>query len=157
MVMPLLILLTVVVAPANAQSPDALAAGRELMTTMRVQEQFRALMPIIISNLKPAIVQGRPEVERDFDLLTPLILETIGQYDAPMIEATARVYAANFDVDELREISAFFRKPVGLKFLEKMPTLMQQGMAAGSKIGEVAAQDLRKRIVDALRKKGHKI
>jgi hypothetical protein len=59
--------------PARPQSPppDALTAARELIVTMRAADQFKAILPVVVRNLKPAIVQGRPEVERDFDAIMP--------------------------------------------------------------------------------------
>ena len=53
--------------PAGAQSPspEAMAAARELIVTMRAADYFKTLMPAIMQQLKPAIVQNRPQVERD--------------------------------------------------------------------------------------------
>ena len=39
--------------PAPAQSPDAVAAAKELMATMRSADQFKALMPSLMKALKP--------------------------------------------------------------------------------------------------------
>jgi hypothetical protein len=62
--------------PARAQSPvsDTEAAARELITTMNLDDQFKALMPGIMRMIKPAIVQNRPDVEREFDALMPVLL-----------------------------------------------------------------------------------
>jgi hypothetical protein len=53
--------------PAGAQAPppDALAAARELIVTMRAADYFKTILPAIVQQLKPAIVQNRPQVERD--------------------------------------------------------------------------------------------
>jgi hypothetical protein len=53
--------------PAGAQSPspDTLAAARELIVTMRAADYFQTILPAIVQQLKPAIVQNRPQVERD--------------------------------------------------------------------------------------------
>jgi hypothetical protein len=51
--------------PAVSQTPssDAMAAARELVVTMRGADQFTAVLPMIMQQLRPAIVQGRPEVK----------------------------------------------------------------------------------------------
>jgi len=48
--------------PAASQpaSPDATAAARELLTTMRMADQLKAILPLLMQQLKPAIVQGAP-------------------------------------------------------------------------------------------------
>jgi hypothetical protein len=146
-------------APARAQSPDpeALAAAQELLTTMRFSDQFKAILPAVIKGLKPAIVQNRPEVERDFDAITPLMLEGMSSRLGEVTEATAVIYAANFTAAELRDLTAFYRTSTGQKFLQKIPAVTQQSMAMGQKFGQSVAGDLQGRITEELRKRGHKI
>ncbi|WP_249781518.1 hypothetical protein [Bradyrhizobium semiaridum] len=59
---------------APAPSPEALAVAKEFVTTMHLVDQFKALMPSIMNSLKPAIVQGRNNVEQDYDALIPALL-----------------------------------------------------------------------------------
>jgi hypothetical protein len=146
-------------APARAQSPDpdAMAAARELLTTMKFSEQFKAILPVVIQNLKSAIVQNRPEVERDYDAIMPLILQGMTARLDELGEATAKVYAANFTAGELRDITAFYRTPTGQKFLQKLPVVTQQSMAIGQRFGQAVTGELQSRITEELRKRGHKI
>lgn len=148
-----------VAGPANAQqgSPDAVAAAKELVVTMRAADQLRTLFPMIMQQLKPAIVQGRPEVEKDYDASLPQILEAANARMAEFADAIAAVYAQHFTADELRQLSAFYKGPVGQKFLQNMPAIMQDSMAVGQKFGASLAEDMRSRMSDELRKKGHKI
>jgi len=148
-------------APAAAQSPappaDALAAAKELVTVMRLGDQLKALLPIIMQGMKPAIVQNRPEVERDYDAVLPLMLgltnERIGDY----IEVMATIYARNFSAAELAEVAAFYRTPTGQKMLEKLPSLTQESMLAGQRFGQSLAREFEIRVKDELRKKGHNL
>jgi hypothetical protein len=48
------LLLSVYAAPAQTPSPDAMAAARSLVVTMRQADQYRALLPEILLALKPA-------------------------------------------------------------------------------------------------------
>jgi hypothetical protein len=90
--------------PARAQtpSPDAMAAAHELIVTMRAVDFFKTIMPTLMQGLKPAIVQNRPEVERDYDAIVPLMLESMNARVNEVIEQIAAVYARNFTADELR-------------------------------------------------------
>jgi hypothetical protein len=145
--------------PAASQpaSPDATAAARELLTTMRMADQLKAILPLLMQQLKPAIVQGRPEVERDLDALMPLMVELVNKRSAELIEATATVYVRHFTPDEMRQLTAFYRDPIGQKLLEKLPVITQEAMVVGQKFGQAVAGELQGRIVDELRKRGHKI
>jgi uncharacterized protein len=147
------------VGAAVAQAPpaDAMAAARELVVTMRTADQFKALMPVIVRNLKPAIVQNRPEVERDYDAIVPLMLEAMNARINGLIDEITVLYARSFTAPELTDITAFYRGPTGQKFLDKLPAITQDSMAIGQKFGQSVVAEIQNRIVEELRKRGHKL
>ena len=157
MIIGSVLLLSTGVAPAQAPSPEAMAAARELVTTLKLSDQYKALLPVILLGLKPALVQDRPEIERDYEAMMPTVADAYAPFYNAMIDSAATVYANNFSVDELRELEAFYRRPVGQKFLEKSQAIMQQSMQVGEDTSRKAAEDLRTRLTQQLRQKGHKL
>ena len=152
-----LLLLSASATRAQTPEPDAMAAARSLVTTMKLTDQYKALLPAILFGIKPAVTQDRPELERDYDAMLPMIADAFTPYYTAMVDGIATVYANNFTVQEMREIEAFYRQPIGQKLLEKTPTVSQQALAVGQEIGRKAAEDLRHRLTEALRQKGHKL
>jgi uncharacterized protein len=144
-------------AAAQSPSPDTLAAARELIVTMRAADYFKTIMPAIVQQLKPAIVQNRPQVERDYDAIMPLMLDSMNARVSEIIDQVAALYARNFTVAELNEVVAFYRGPTGQKFIQKLPLITQESMVIGQRFGQSIATELRSRIVDELRKRGHDI
>jgi hypothetical protein len=142
---------------AQTPSPDAMTAARSLVTTMKLSEQYKALLPGILLGLRPALTQDRPELERDFDAMMPTIADSFAPYYNAMVDNIATVYARNFTAGELREIEAFYRLPVGQKLLQKSAALAQQSNQVGQDSSRKAADDLRARLTEALRQKGHKL
>src|SRR5712671_3503077 len=145
-------------APARAQSspsPDALAAAKELLEAQDMAEQFKSLMPMIMKNLKPAMVQGRADLERDYDTIVPILLEGFQARISELSEAIAIVYSNNFSADELRAVTAFYKSPVGRNFLQKTSAITGQTLAVTQKFAQSVAGDMQKRIIEELRKKGH--
>ncbi len=144
-------------AAAQTPSPEAMAAARDLVTTMKLADQYRALLPTILLNLKPSLVQDRPEIERDYDAMTSMIVDAYTPFYNAMLDSAAAIYAGNFSVDELHQIEAFYRLPVGQKLLEKSRAITQQCADAAQDISRKAAEELRLRLTEALRRKGHKL
>jgi hypothetical protein len=146
-------------APAMGQTPsaEALAAARELLVASKTAEQYKAIMPMLVQTLKPMIVQGRPQVERDFDAIMPTLLSGFQSRFDEISESIAKLYASSFTAAELREVTGFYRGPTGQKLLEKLPHIMQQSMAIGQQIGQRMGEELKARIIEELRKKGHNI
>jgi hypothetical protein len=145
--------------PAAAQppAPDSLAAAKELVETMRATDQLKALLPMIMQQIKPAIVQGRADVDRDYDVIMPMLISGMEARMQELVTAMGAIYASHFNADELRQLTAFYKAPVGQKFLQIMPVIMRDSMTVGQKFGESVAADLQSRMVDELKKRGHKL
>jgi len=110
-----------------------------------------------MQQLKPAIVQGRAEVGRDYDALMPQLLQGVLARTDTFVDGLAIVYARNLTIDEMKQLADFYRSPVGQTFLKKMPVIVQESMALGQRFGEEAAGELHDRMIEELRKRGHKI
>jgi uncharacterized protein len=152
-----LFLFSVSAAPAQTPSPDAMTAARSLVTTLKLSDQYKALLPGVLLGLRPALTQDRPEIERDYDAMMPMLVEAFAPYYSAMVDGAATIYANNFTVAELRELEAFYRQPVGQKLLAKSQALAQQSAQVGQDVSRKAAEDLRVRLTEALRQKGHKL
>jgi hypothetical protein len=150
-------LLSVSASLAQTPSPDAMTAARSLVTTMKLSDQYKALLPGVLLGLRPTLTQDRPEIERDFDSMMPMMVEAFAPYYTTMVDNVATIYANNFTVAELREIEAFYRQPVGQKLLDRSQVLAQQSAEVGQDASRKAAEDIRKRLTEALRQKGHKL
>jgi hypothetical protein len=130
-----------------------MSAARELIAVTRAAEQIKQMLPAVMQALKPAIAQGRSDVERDHDAVMPLLLDAVGLRIGEMVDQMASVYARNFTPDEMRQLGAFYRGPLGQKLLDKMPTVMQESMSAGQAFGQRIAGELRSLMIEELRKK----
>ena len=144
-------------ASAQAPSPEAMNAARKLVVTLKIADQYRVLLPQLLLKLRPVVAQDRPEIERDYDALTAPGSEIYAPFVTSMIDQIAALYAASFTVDELRQIEAFYAQPAGRKFLEKSDALVQASTQIGQDVSQKAADDLKQRLLEALRQKGHKL
>jgi hypothetical protein len=144
-------------ASAQAPSPEAMNAARKLVVTLKIADQYRAQLPQLLLKLRPVVAQDRPEIERDYDAMTAPGAEIYAPYLAAMINQIAAVYAQNFSVDELRQIEAFYAGPAGKKFLEKSDALAQASAQISQDVSQKAADELKQRLIEALRQRGHKL
>jgi uncharacterized protein len=151
-----LILLSTGVARAENPSPDSMEAARTLVTTLKLTDQYKALLPGILFSLRPTLSQDRPEIERDFDAMVPTVLETYSKYYNAMIDSAAKLYASNFSADELRAIEAFYRSPVGQKYMDKSRELAGRTQQIGDEVSRKATEDLKAHMTQLLKEKGHK-
>jgi hypothetical protein len=151
------LLLLVCGASAQAPAPEAMAAARKLVLTLKIADQYRAQLPQLLLRLRPVVAQDRPEIERDYDAMTAPGSEIYTPLLESMIDQMAAFYAQSFSVDELRQIEAFYAQPAGKKFLEKSDALAQASAQIGQEVSQKAADELKQRLIEALRQKGHKL
>jgi hypothetical protein len=144
-------------ASAQAPSPDAMTAARSLVTTMKLPEQYKALLPGILLGLRRELTQDRPEIERDYDTMKPTVEAAFTPYYTAMLNDVATVYANNFTIAEMRDMETFFQRPAGQKYLEKASAVTLQTNRVTQDASRKAADDLRARLTQALREKGHKL
>jgi uncharacterized protein len=150
------------ISPAKAQTPptlppppENLAAARELIQVMKATDQFKVLLPTIMQALKPAFVQGKPEMEKDFDPILPAINAVAARRVNELAEALAIIYASNFSVAEIHDIAAFYQSPTGQRYLAQQPIIARESLIAGQKWAQTLSSELRQAIGEELRKRGH--
>ena len=132
--------------PTTPVAPENLAAARQLIRVIKEEDQFKANLPTLIMNLKPAIVQNRPELEKQYDAMMPTFQQQATQRVNELIDALAAIYARNFTVDELNVIAAFYATPTGQKLTEVTPTLGPQSMQAITQFQRAVADDIKKQM-----------
>jgi hypothetical protein len=87
----------------------------------------------------------------------PLMLDSMNARVNEIIDQVAALYARNFTAAELNEVVAFYRGPTGQKFIQKLPLITQESMVIGQRFGQSIGAEIRGRIVEELRKRGHDI
>jgi uncharacterized protein len=136
--------------------PEAVAAAAELVITLRLADQFKMTLPAILRALKPIVVQGRPETERDFDAVSSAVLDAMNARVSELIGPLAAVYARNFTVGEMRQLVAFYRTPAGQKFLDKQAVVTEEATTITQNIGRTIAGEMHKQIIEEMRKRAQK-
>ena len=142
---------------AETPSPETQAAARDLVSAITPRDQMVALLAVTVQRMKSDIVQGRPAVEKDFDAITPGILEATKARLPDLVEMAAQVYARIFTVSELHEIQAFYVTPTGQKLRQNLAIITKETAALGDQFGKSVTAHLYQQITDELRKRGHVI
>jgi hypothetical protein len=114
----------------DTPSPEALAAARELMSVMS---------PDMVGQMTRGMTaQVWPNIERELggrvDQAT--LTELRGEFERVIVEFAndslkdaPAIYAKYFSVQELRDIAAFYKTPVGAKALQTIPKVMSDYFA----------------------------
>lgn len=140
---------------APAADPQVTAAVKQMFEAMRYREimtdmykQMEASIPANIRRTTTAAVNADPrldaaakqarlaEMEKRLPAATAAI-RTLFRDPAvtdEILEAMVPVYARHYTLDEVRQLSAFYKTPVGHKSLVVMPQLMAESMAVSNQV-----------------------
>jgi hypothetical protein len=138
-------------------SPEALAAAKELMTVSKMTDQLKQILPAVTQQVRTFIVAANPRAEQDFDAFAPVLQTAMETRLQAFVDEGAKIYARHFTAEELRQVRDFYRTPTGEKFIREQPEVLKESMSLGQQWGQAIALELKERMTEELRKRGHNI
>ncbi|MGO4526818.1 DUF2059 domain-containing protein [Microvirga sp. 2MCAF35] len=104
-------------------SASHLAAATEVATSSGLTGAFDAMTDPLLNQLQQMNVT-RPEIRQDLDQVVTLIRPEVEQKKKEMIDATAKTLASRLSETDLKEIAAFYKSPVGQKWVQLQPGIL---------------------------------
>jgi len=141
--------------PQATPSPDALAAAKELkaiITPEQVDETTRRM----VTNMWPQLEHSfSPQIDAATRAELRSALErTMQEFVIDAMQDFTPIYARYFTADELRQLVAFYKTPIGAKALSLMPKIMGEFPAILQRRLPAFQQQLRGRLQEILQKHG---
>lgn len=111
-------------AAAQEPSPSHLAAARELMQTTGVLAPVEELIPTFTEQVRKQAVT-RPELTKDLDEVIKALQPELQLQRQQIANVVSRTYAKWLTEPELKEVTAFYKTPVGAKFNKVQADLVE--------------------------------
>jgi uncharacterized protein len=130
-----------------------LQAAREVLVGSGISRSFESFIPQFIDQAKSNISGTRPELIKDLEEISKTIGTQLDAERAEMIELGAKTYANRMSEAELKDISAFFKTPSGLRYVATQPQVLEElfgemqawSQRLGAKIIDIFRVELKKR------------
>ena len=144
-----------------AEDAATVAAVKEMFEAMnyramgkQIFQQMNAAMPQVIAQSAKAAIDGNPNMnaEQKAQALQKLQAELPKLQGAistlmndptlvdELIDQSVPMYARHFTAAEIRQITAFYRTPVGAKMLQTMPALTGEAMELSQRLMQPRVQ-----------------
>jgi hypothetical protein len=148
--------------PASAQtagqgtnfSAQHLVYAREVAAASGLTKPLDAIVQDVLRSLEQMNVT-RPEIRKDLDAVVEIIRPEIEKQKQQMVELAARTVAGRMTEDELRQVAAFFKSPVGQKYLETEPLILGDFVRDMGTWTQNVAEYAMHRARDEMGKRGH--
>lgn len=143
---------------AFAQSkptPAALATAKELITVTGANVIFNPLIAGVIEQAKLLYLQQNPGLAKDLNEITAKMRADMAPRFTELNDEVARLYAADFSEQELKDILVFYKSPVGQKLLERQPKVIDASMKFAQTWANKLSDEVVAKMRDELKKRGH--
>ncbi|HTL30050.1 MAG TPA: DUF2059 domain-containing protein [Tepidisphaeraceae bacterium] len=114
-------------AQAEEHTPEHHAAALELMESMKI----RTLLDDAVNKMLDGQIRQNPQIARFKPIMTEFFKKYMS-WDA-IKEDMANLYCDEFSADELKQLTAFYKTPIGQKLADKQPVLMAKSGELGQK------------------------
>jgi hypothetical protein len=142
-------------AGSHAQTPGALAAAKELVSLKGGANMFDPLIPGVIESAKNAYLPTNPQLSKE---LNDVALQLRKEYDpkrADVLNEVSKIYAQHFTEQELKDLVAFYKTPLGKKMITEEPVALDQSLKAAQAWATKFSDEVLERFRAEMKKKGH--
>jgi hypothetical protein len=144
-------------ADAQQPSPSAIATAKELITVKGAGALYDPIVPGVIEHAKAVFMQANPTLGKDInEVALKLRTEYAPRSGEPVNEA-AKLYAARFTEQELKDALAFYKSPLGRKLLAEEPNLLDQSMKSAQTWADKLSEEVIAKMRAEMKKRGHEI
>jgi hypothetical protein len=115
-------------APLKPASPSALQAARDLLTVKNVVQVYGGAVPGIIERAKGQLLGNNLNYQKDLNEIAVMIAQQAAGKEKEIGEQMAKIYANDFTEQEMKDLTAFYKSPLGQKVLTQEPKSIQASM-----------------------------
>ena len=144
-------------APPKAASPGAIAAAKEILAMKNTSAMYQNAVPNIVQQTKDTLLQTNLNYQKDLNEVAVIVAKDLAGREKEIGEGMAQIYASQFTEQELKDLVAFYKSPLGQKLLTAEPQAIQSSMAYmnrwAQQFGEIVNGEFRAE----MRKRGKEI
>ncbi|MDX7950737.1 DUF2059 domain-containing protein [Lichenihabitans sp. Uapishka_5] len=132
----------------------AVAAGRALVVASGMSRSFTPMVPQLSGQIVPLLTRTRPELKDNLQIVLKQLEPDFTKKGDEMTEIAAKIYARHMSQDELEQAAAFFKSPVGMKYVEVQPAMLDEVVVAMQTWTQSLSSYMMQRVHDEMKAKG---
>ena len=142
---------------AQQPSPAAMGAAKEIVAIKGAKTIYEPLIVGIIEKAKGMFLQTNPMLSKDLNEVAGKLRADFVPRSAEMMNEIARLYATRFTEQELKDLLAFYKSPLGRKLLVEEPGIGDQSMRSMANWADKLSDEVIGKMRTEMKKRGHEI
>jgi uncharacterized protein len=144
-------------APLKPASPAAAAAAKEILAMKNASAMYASAVPNIVQQTKDQLMQSNINYQKDLNEVAVVVAQKLAGREKEIGEGMANVYANEFTEQELKDIVAFYKSPLGKKLLASEPRAIQFSMSYMKQWAQIFSETVNGEFRAEMRKRGKEI
>lgn len=140
---------------AQKASPAAVAAANEIVSTTGAMALFQPLIPGVIEQAKNLYLQQNPGLGKDANAIALQMREDLAPRISEISNQIALLYAERFTEQELKDLLAFYKSPLGKKLIAQQPVVVDSSLKFAQDWANKLSEEVVSKMRVELKKKGH--
>lgn len=136
-------------------SPAAVALARDVIIAKGVAGVIEPVVRGVIESVKNRFVPTNPNLTRELNDVAIILHKELDGKSSEVIDEMARTYASRFTEQELKDLLAFYKSPLGQKYIREEPVAIDEGMKRAEQWTDAFAETVMSRMRNEMQKKGH--
>jgi len=142
---------------AAQPSAASVALARDVVEAKGALNMFDSVIVGVIEYHKNVLLQSNPNLQKDLNDVTTRLSTEFAPRRANLHAEIARAYASRFTEQELKEIVAFYKTPLGKKLIVEEPKGVDDATKRVDEWANKFAEEVLVRIRAEMKKKGHNL
>ncbi|HET7885048.1 MAG TPA: DUF2059 domain-containing protein [Bradyrhizobium sp.] len=109
-------------------SASAMQAARDLLAVKNVSQVYMNAVPNIIQRTKDGFLANNLSYQKDLNEVAVVVAQSMAGKEKEIGEQMAKIYANDFTEQEMKDLTAFYKSPLGQKLLTAEPNAIQASM-----------------------------
>jgi uncharacterized protein len=143
--------------PLKQASPAAMAAAKEILAMKNASAMYANAVPNIVQQTKDQLMQSNLNYQKDLNEVAVVVAQKLAGREKEIGEGMANVYANEFTEQELKDLVAFYKSPLGKKLLASEPRAIQFSMSYMKQWAQVFSETVNGEFRAEMRKRGKEI
>ncbi|RTL51282.1 MAG: DUF2059 domain-containing protein [Bradyrhizobiaceae bacterium] len=120
--------LVIASAPAQAQNaptPAGIGYAKEILALKHVDILYKDAVPNLVERVKLVLTQNNLNYQKDLNDVSLKVATDLAGREREIGEQLAKIYATQFTEQELKDLLAFYKSPLGTKSLQQEPQVFE--------------------------------
>jgi hypothetical protein len=141
-------------APLKPASPAAITAAKDLLTVKNIAQVYASAVPNIVQRTKDSFLASNLNYQKDLNEVALVVAQSLAGREKEIGEQMARIYASDFTEQELKDLTTFYKTPLGQKLLAQEPKTVQASMAFMSQWAQSFSETVANEFRSEMKKRG---